>query len=37
MGERGRELRRERYSIDATVRAVADLYERTAAKARADG
>jgi glycosyltransferase involved in cell wall biosynthesis len=37
MGERGRKLRRERYSIDATVRAVANLYERTAARARADG
>jgi len=30
MGARGRELRRSRYSIEATVRAVADLYERVA-------
>ena len=31
MGERGRELRRSEYSIEATVRRIAELYERIAA------
>jgi glycosyltransferase involved in cell wall biosynthesis len=33
MGERGRQLRRERYSIDATLSHLTELYERTAGEA----
>jgi glycosyltransferase involved in cell wall biosynthesis len=36
MGQRGRELRRERYSIDATVSHLSELYERTAREAGLD-
>jgi glycosyltransferase involved in cell wall biosynthesis len=37
MGERGRELRRSQYSIDATVAHLEELYERLAAETRRDG
>jgi hypothetical protein len=36
MGERGRELRRARYSIDATLARLSELYERTARDAGID-